>query len=62
VQVRLAPGDRKVGQSLLFDAKATGARLLVMGAWGKPRMLERMLGGATRDVLADLVVPTVFAH
>ncbi|MFL6680337.1 MAG: universal stress protein [Burkholderiaceae bacterium] len=62
VQVRLAPGDRKVGQSLLFDAKATGARLLVMGAWGKPRMLERLLGGATRDVLADLVVPTVFAH
>jgi len=62
VQVRLAPGDRKVGQSLLFDAKATGARLLVMGAWGRPRMMERVLGGATRHVLANLVVPTLFAH
>jgi len=62
VQVRLAPVDRQVGQALLFDAKAMGAKLLVMGAWGRPRVVERLLGGATREVLADLGVPTLFAH
>jgi nucleotide-binding universal stress UspA family protein len=62
VRVRLAPGGRKVGQSLLFDAKAAGAKLLVMGAWGKPRVVERLLGGATRDVLEAFAVPTLFAH
>lgn len=62
VHVRLAPGDRQVGRSLLFDAKAMGARLLVMGAWGRPRVVERLLGGATCDVLAALDVPTLFAH
>jgi len=62
VQVRLAPVDRQVGQALLFDAKAMGAQLLVMGAWGRPRVVERLLGGATREVLDDLGVPTLFAH
>jgi len=62
VQVRLAPVDRQVGQALLFDAKAMGARLLVMGAWGRPRVVERLLGGATREVLAAIGVPTLFAH
>ena len=62
VHVRLAPAERTVGEALLFDAKAMGARLLVMGAWGRPRAVERLLGGATRDVLASLVVPTLFAH
>jgi len=61
-QVRLAPGEHRVGQALLLDTKAMGARLLVMGAWGKPRVMERLLGGATRDVLANLAVPTLFAH
>jgi len=62
VHLRLAPCDPKVGQSLLFDAKAAGARLLVMGAWGRSRVVERVLGGATRDVLAALDIPTLFAH
>jgi len=46
----------------MFDAKATGAKLLVMGAWGRPRVVERLLGGATREVLAGLNVPTLFAR
>lgn len=62
VHLRLAPCDPKVGSSLLFDAKAAGARLLVMGAWGRSRAVERVLGGATRDVLATLDIPTLFAH
>jgi nucleotide-binding universal stress UspA family protein len=61
-QVRLAPVDRQVGQALLFDAKAMGAKLLVMGAWGRPRVVERLLGGATREVLANLAIPTLFAR
>jgi nucleotide-binding universal stress UspA family protein len=62
VHVRLAPAEHTVGEALLFDAKAMGARLLVMGAWGRPRVIERLLGGATRDVLENLSIPTLFAH
>jgi nucleotide-binding universal stress UspA family protein len=62
VRLRLVPDEKRVGRALLFDAKATGAKLLVMGAWGQPRVVERLLGGATRDVLAGLGVPTLFAR
>jgi len=62
VHVRLAPAERTVSEAILFDAKAMGAKLLVMGAWGRPRVLERLLGGVTREVLANLAVPTLFAH
>lgn len=62
VRVRLVPGERKAGRSLLCDAKAAGAKLLVMGAWGRSRSAERVLGGATRDVLEALDIPTLLAH
>ena len=31
--------------------------LIVMGAYGHPRWTERVLGGATRGLLASLTVP-----
>ena len=47
-----------VGATLLEKAKRFRADLLVMGAYGRNRFSERMLGGATRDVLtrADLLL------
>ncbi|WP_118134978.1 universal stress protein [Oceanicella sp. SM1341] len=39
-----------------------GADLLVMGAYGHSRLREYLLGGATRDMLADMSIPVLMAH
>jgi len=51
-----------VGNALLSRAADLGADMLVMGAWGHPRWTERMLGGATRTLLASMTVPVLMAH
>jgi nucleotide-binding universal stress UspA family protein len=38
------------------------ANLLVMGAFGHSRMLEFILGGATRSVLSAPPVPVFISH
>jgi nucleotide-binding universal stress UspA family protein len=51
-----------VGRELLELAEGAGANLLVMGAYGHPRWLEQMFGGATHDVLRKSGVPLLMAH
>jgi nucleotide-binding universal stress UspA family protein len=51
-----------VGDALLAHANSTGADLLVMGAWGRPRWSERLLGGATRTLLLRANLPVLMAH
>jgi nucleotide-binding universal stress UspA family protein len=51
-----------VGDALLSHAADVAADLLVMGAWGTSRFAERVLGGATRTVLASMTVPVLMAH
>ena len=55
-------GGIGVGNVLLSRASDLGADLLVMGAYGHSQMRERMLGGATRTVLASMTLPVVMAH
>lgn len=50
------------GQALLDAAKAGGADLIVMGAYGHTRLWELLLGGATRTVLAQATVPVLLSH
>lgn len=50
------------GAALLAAAKAAGASLLVMGAYGHSRDLEAVLGGATQVVVDKTDLPIVFAH
>ena len=40
----------------------TGADLVVMGAYGHSRFREAILGGATRNMLADTATPILMAH
>ncbi|HYP33682.1 MAG TPA: universal stress protein [Burkholderiaceae bacterium] len=47
---------------LLEDIDSTGADLVVMGAWGRPRWSERVFGGVTRSMLDAMPVPVLFAH
>ena len=57
-----ADGTKPVAGLLADAARARGAGLIVMGAYGQSRMLETILGGATRDMLADAPTPLLMAH
>lgn len=50
------------GGALLTRADAFGADLLVMGAYGRGRFSEWVLGGATRDALRLARVPLLVCH
>lgn len=52
----------EAGKSLLQKAHAMGADLLVMGAYGHSRIRERVLGGATRHVMANADIPVFMQH
>jgi len=51
-----------IGNALLSHAADVGADLLVMGCWGHARWAERLLGGATRTVMATMTVPVLTSH
>jgi nucleotide-binding universal stress UspA family protein len=56
-----ADGD-DAGAGLLQTAGAAGADLLVMGAYGRSRFSEWILGGATRHVLEHAQLPVFMRH
>lgn len=39
-----------------------GADLIVMGAYGRPRLREVILGGTTQDMLENMSLPVLMAH
>jgi nucleotide-binding universal stress UspA family protein len=53
---------QSVGHALLEHAQKASADLLAMGAYGHSRLREMILGGATRDVLAQATIPVLMAH
>jgi len=50
------------GAQILSYAADFGADLIVMGAYGRSRVRELVLGGATRAVLESMTVPVLMAH
>lgn len=54
--------DDRVGDAILARAKRLGADLVVMGAYGRPRFAELILGGATRAVLRNGSTPVLMSH
>jgi nucleotide-binding universal stress UspA family protein len=52
----------KAGTAILEAAKASDADLIVMGAWGRSRLSELVLGGATRHVFTHSDRPLLVAH
>jgi nucleotide-binding universal stress UspA family protein len=60
--VHVAPGDADIAEAMLSRAADLGADLIVMGAYGHTRWRERLLGGATRGVLASMTVPVLMSH
>jgi nucleotide-binding universal stress UspA family protein len=61
-QVRQVATEIDVGNALLSHAADLGADLIVMGAYGHARWTERVLGGATRTLLANMTVPVLMSH
>jgi nucleotide-binding universal stress UspA family protein len=53
---------REVGEILLGVAREHDVDLLVMGAYGRSRMREIVLGGATAHVLEHTDVPVLLCH
>jgi nucleotide-binding universal stress UspA family protein len=62
VEVECCPGPIDVGNAILSRAASSAADLLVMGCYGHSRFREKMLGGATRTVLATMTLPVLMAH
>jgi nucleotide-binding universal stress UspA family protein len=61
-QAREVATELDVGNALLSHAADLGADLIVMGAYGHARWTERVLGGATRTLLATMTVPVLMSH
>ncbi|WP_198038552.1 universal stress protein [Skermanella stibiiresistens] len=65
IEAETARTDAKgtaVGMAILDAARDAGADLIVMGAFGRSRLREWILGGATRAVLDHMHVPVLMAH
>ncbi|MFC5525449.1 universal stress protein [Rhodanobacter ginsengisoli] len=56
------PTEHDVGSALLDAALSFQADLLVMGAWGRSRIGELVLGGATRWLLGHATLPLFLAR
>lgn len=52
----------RVSDVLARHANDTGAELMVMGGYGRSRLSEAILGGATRNMLEQAKLPVLMAH
>jgi len=55
-------GTTPIGDALQAAALEHGADMLVMGAYGRSRIQEFILGGATRSILRDPKLPVLLSH
>jgi nucleotide-binding universal stress UspA family protein len=51
-----------IADRLQQEAHAQGADLIVAGAFGQPRLWEKLLGGVTHDLIAHMSLPTFMSH
>jgi nucleotide-binding universal stress UspA family protein len=52
----------EIADRLQNEAQARGADLIVAGAFGHPRLWEKMLGGVTHDLIARMRLPVFMSH
>lgn len=51
-----------IAERLQSEAKSLGADLIVAGAFGHPRLWEKMLGGVTNDLIRNMSLPIFMSH
>ena len=61
-EVRVETTGIDIAQAMLSRAADLSTDLIVMGAYGHARWTERVLGGATRGLLASMTVPVLMSH
>lgn len=61
-EIRPINGWADAGEALLNEASRSSADMIVMGGYGHSRFREWLLGGATRHMLMNAVVPVFIAH
>ncbi len=57
-----ARGRSTPGEVFLAEAKASGADLLVKGAYTQSRLRQMIFGGATRHIIMEADIPVLLAH
>ena len=63
VELKQIPaGEISTSDALLSCVADTAGDMLVMGAYGRSRLMETVLGGATRGILAHMTVPVFMSH
>lgn len=60
--MRVPKGDITTSSVIMNELSNSGADLLVMGAYGTPKLREVILGGVTRTVLESMTVPVFMSH
>jgi nucleotide-binding universal stress UspA family protein len=58
----VAPARNRPGEAILAEAAASGADLLIKGAYTQSRLRQMIFGGATSHILAAAELPVLFAH
>ncbi|HEY6618919.1 MAG TPA: universal stress protein [Steroidobacteraceae bacterium] len=51
-----------IADALQAEALKVGADLIVAGAFGHPRLWEKLMGGVTRDLLARMQLPILMSY
>ena len=54
--------DAGIGAALLQAAERCGADMIVMGCYGRSRLREMLLGGASRHILQHMHLPVLMSH
>ncbi len=60
--VELPRDEAPMSDTLFAAARARECSLMVMGAYGRSRLAELLLGGVTRQMLSDPKMPILLAH
>lgn len=58
----VAPEGSDLGAQIVREARAVGADLLVTGAYRHAQIIEWLMGGTTRHLLAAADIPLLLAH
>ncbi|MBW7849417.1 MAG: universal stress protein [Rhodospirillales bacterium] len=56
------PGAHNTGETLWNEVRASGADMLVMGAYTHSRLRQLILGGVTRYMLHNATIPLFLSH
>jgi nucleotide-binding universal stress UspA family protein len=54
--------EQEPEQAIVTELESFGADLLVMGAYSRPRVQERLFGGMTAAIVPSARIPVLLAH